>query len=298
MKSTLVLLLIFGLATSLAPAPSGAQSQDTSATAPKFEYEVASIKPNKPGSNGVSSGFSYSAAGFTATGQTMQSLIQQVFEIQNDQLAGAPAWLNTERYDIDAKMDSSTADALQKLSLDDRESARRQMLKAILVDRLKITLHRETKELSIYSLVIAKNGPKLRVANPGDTYPNGIPGFRQPGMSTTSSRSGSESMTAQAVPLSTLVRVLARALRRTVVDKTGLTGNYDFTLRWSTDESGMQSTPEGGGGLTGASGVPPTEPSAPTLFAAVQEQLGLKLERGKGPVEVIVIDHIERPSRN
>ncbi len=130
MKYTLVLLLIFGLATTLTSAPSRAQNQNAVATAPTFQYEVASIRPNKPGNNGVSSGFSYSADGFTATGQTMQSLIQQVFEIQIDQLTGAPAWLNTERYDIDVKMDSSTADALQKLSLDDRETARGQMLMA------------------------------------------------------------------------------------------------------------------------------------------------------------------------
>jgi uncharacterized protein (TIGR03435 family) len=297
MKTSRLLLFTLVLAISLASTRSGAQSQTTTAATPVFEYEVASIKPSKPSNNGVSSGFNYSGNGFTATGLTLQSLIQQVFEIQNDQLAGAPVWLNTERYNIDAKMDSSVADALQKLSPDDCASARLQMLKALLVDRLKLTFHRDTKELPIYSLLIAKNGPKLKEAKPGDTYPNGIAGMLGPGMST-SSRLGSVSLSAQGVPLSGFVRQLAQFLHRTVADKTGLTGTYDFTLRWSTDESGMQSTPEGGGTPSGASSLPQTDHSAPTLFAAIQEQLGLKLERGKGPVELIVIDHVERPAGN
>ncbi len=282
--------------------PSWAQSPAQNATAASlaYGYEVATIKPNKPSDNGVRTGMTNPPDGFTATGYTLQSLIQQAFGIQNYQISGAPAWLNSERYDIDAKMDGAVADALQKLTPEERTSARQQMLQALFADRLKLTFHRETKELPIYTLVIAKNGSKLTEAKPGDTYTNGSRGAAGRGGAgglMTTRRIGSESARAQTAPLTELVRVLAQYLGRTVVDKTGLTGNYDFTLQWATDESGLQSP-----GSTGIpAGTPPmsaTDPSGPTLFAAIQEQLGLKLESGKGPVEVIVIDHVERPSGN
>jgi uncharacterized protein (TIGR03435 family) len=286
--------IVFGAAHA---APSRAQSQtqtqNVASTAPTYEYDVATIKPTKPSDNGVRSGINYPPDGFTVTGLTLQTLIQQAYGIQNYQLLGAPAWLNSERYDVDAKMDSSVADALQKLSPEDRFPARQKMLQALLADRLKLAFHRETKELPIYLLVTAKNGPKLKEAKPDNSDSKGVQGRGGrggPGMSTTS-RVGSESLTAQAVPISGLAQLLARYLKRNVVDKTGLTRNYDFTLQWATDESGMQPAPASGG-------APPPESGGPTLSAALQEQLGLKLESGKGPVEIIVIDHVERPSGN
>lgn len=195
-------------------------------------------------------------------------------------------------------MDPEVADALKKLSDDDRLIVRQHMLQALLADRFGLVFHRETRELPIYTLIIAKNGPKLHEATPGDTYPNGIklqngaPGAGVWTMRTVAG--GSYLINAQAIALSSLLPSLAYPLGRPIVDKTGLTGKYDFTLTYSLDqsESPTASAPNGQPALAAA------DPTAPSLFTALQEQLGLKLESGKGPIEIIVIDHIERPSGN
>lgn len=286
--AALALMTALGLVVTL---PGQARSNAQSAS-PKFEYEVATIKPNNPdNAHGVLSGVNYPADGFTAVGFTLRSLIQEALKLQNSQLSGGQAWVNSEKFDIDAKMESSVADALNKLPPAEQDFARRQMLLAILVDRLKLAFHPETKDLPVYFLVIAKNGSKLQQAKLGDTYANGVKGRGGPtgqGMSTSSNRFAS-SVTAQGVPLSDLTAFLARPLGRPVLDKTGLTGNFDFTLKFAIARPGPDDT---------LNGRPFPDSDAPFLFEAIQQQLGLKLETGKGPLEVIVIDHIERPSGN
>jgi uncharacterized protein (TIGR03435 family) len=266
------------------------QTQNTNATAlPKFEYDVASIKLDQSDHN--SSLTNYPPDGFIATNATLSELIQNAYGILSFQVIGGSDWTNSERYVIDAKMDAETADALQKLKLEDRVLARQQMLQALLANRVKLTTHRETKELPVYLLVIAKNGSKLQPAKPGDTYPNGAKGRRGPvgqGMPYTTGRFVS-SATGQGVPLSSLTAFLANQLGRPVLDKTGLTENFDFILKFAVARPGPDDT---------LNGRPMPDSDLPFLFEAIQQQLGLKLEPGKGPVEVIVIDHIERPSGN
>jgi uncharacterized protein (TIGR03435 family) len=158
-----------------------------------------------------------------------------------------------------------------------------------------LKLHRESKELPIFALVITKNGLKLHEAKPGDDYVNGFKGPE--------GRSGAGMMlmqpgkfTGQAVPIANLVQILAQQrLGRTIIDKTALTGKYDFVLQWSPDPG---TSPMPGGAPGDAGGPPPADASGPSLFTALQEQLGLKLESQKGPVEMIVIDHAEKPSAN
>ncbi|HUP05049.1 MAG TPA: TIGR03435 family protein, partial [Bryobacteraceae bacterium] len=158
---------------------------------------------------------------------------------------------------------------------------------------------RETKELPVYTLVIAKNGPKLQEAKSGDSYANG---YKRPDgrpVGGTFMRMGKGEIDSQGTPMDFLVQQLARQVGRTVVDQTGLKGKYDFTLKWTPDPgtpAGMVGPPAGGGRAPDNSAPPDT--SGPSIFTAVQEQLGLKLESTKGPVEIIVIDHIERPSEN
>jgi bla regulator protein BlaR1 len=233
-------------------------------------YEIASIKPNKY-STGMS-GFGFLLERFTTTGATLKLLIREAYGVEDDQIVGAPNWLNSERYDIEAKAGKSVADELQKLSFDQRVLEYRRMLQALLADRFKLTVHRETKELPAYALVIASNGPKLEPAKPGDTYPNGmkdLDGFGHGDIM----EFGRGLLTGQGVPMAFLVRELSKKLGgRIVVDKTQLGGKFDFTLQWTPDESGV------------------------ALFTAIQEQLGLKLELQKGPVEVLVLDHAEMPS--
>jgi uncharacterized protein (TIGR03435 family) len=265
------------------------QAQSTNTAPAKFEYEVASIKPDL--SDHTSSSTSNPPDGYVATNTTVATLIQSAYGILNFQLVGGPDWINSERYVVDAKMDAETADALQKLKPEDRMLARQQMLQALLTDRVKLTTHRETRDLPVYFLVVAKNGSKLQQAKPGDTYADGFKGPGSPmGQGTSSSTTRfTSNIKSQGMPISSLLPLLGRPLGRPVLDKTGLTGNFDFTLKFAIARPAPDETLNGG---------PVPDSDLPFLLEAIQQQLGLKLEPGKGPVEVIVIDHIERPSGN
>lgn len=273
---------------------SRAESQNQKPASSALVYDVASIKPNKSGTNMVR--LMFRPDGLSATNGTLQMLIHAAYRVESNQISGAPNWVNTERYDIEAKMDSATAEELHKLSEDERLIERQRMLQALLAERFKLTIHRESKELPIYALVVAKGGPKFQEAKPGDTYPNGIKGPDGHGGAGLMFM-GREGLTAQGIPIANLVGHLSRQLGRNVVDKTGLTGKYDFTLKWTPDESegAMFRGPDGGQPATGSA---PPESSGPSIFTALQEQLGLKLESEKGPVEIIVIDHVEKPTEN
>jgi len=197
-------------------------------------------------------------------------------------LSGA---VDSAHFDVLAKLDAETVEAQKKLSKDDSAEQRRQMMQAMLADRFKLKVHHETKELSMYDLVIARGGSKLKDADPNDSYANGIKGVdgkARPGMM----RIGMGEMTAQGVPVSNLANYLAQLLHKQVVDKTGLTGKYDISMKWQPDDMPAESRE-----ATGAD-------SAPSIFTALQEQLGLKLEAVKGPVDTIVVDHVEMPSEN
>jgi bla regulator protein blaR1 len=268
-------------------------SQNPVGAMPVYEYEVASIKPDKTSGGNVN--IRTPEDGLSISNFSLGRLIQLAFSVPEYQISGAPEWVNSESFDIDAKMDNATADALKKLSADDRRLARQHMLQALLMSRFKLAFHRDSKELPVYWLTIAKNGPKIHEAKPGDTYANGIPvpaGRGGAGVMMMNGGVGTLTVTAQAVPIGNLLRTLATAVGRPVLDKTALTGLYDFTLTYASDPSQLQ-------GLSGgAPGSQPSDTESPSVFTTVQEQLGLKLDAGKGPVEIIVIDHIERPSGN
>ena len=266
-----------------------AQAQDTNSAA--HGYEVASIRPNKSGDNMTR--MMIKPDGLSATGATLDMLIQNAYGVRYFQISSSPSWFKSERYDIEAKMDSSVVEQLRKLSDDQREAETRRMLRALLADRFQLKLHSDTKELPVYALIIAKNGPKLQVARPGDTYPNGFKGPDGGGGAGVMFMEGSGGpVRGQGIPISNLVHLLSQQLGRTVLDKTGLTGKYDFTLQWTPDES------QGPPGPPGMDAAPPPDSLGPSIFTAIQEQLGLKLESQKGPVEILVIDHAERASEN
>ncbi len=281
--------LVLGL---LRAEQSPAESQAETTPAMALVFEVASIKSDRYSSRMYRFGW-YSSERFSATGATLQYLIREAYGVENNQIIGAPNWVNSKRYDIEAKVDKSVAEELQKGNLDQRTLKYMRMLQALLVDRFKLTLHRESKELPVYDLVIAKKGPKLQEAKAGDTYPNGIEGG---GPHMIQIRTGQ--LIGQALSIADLVRQLSRPLGRTVLDKTGLTGNYDFNLKWTPDESQlpMLDGTESGQQGTGYAAAPAS--TGPSIFTAIQEQLGLKLESKKGPVEVLVIEHVEEPSEN
>jgi bla regulator protein BlaR1 len=276
------------------------QAQNTPGTAPA--YEVVSIKRNKSDS-GVFR-MMFEKIGFSATSATLRMLIRAAYGVNDSQIFGAPNWLNSEKYDIEARMDSAVADGLRKTSEDQRNVENRRMLQALLADRFKLALHRETKQLGAYVLVIAKNGPKLEEAKPGNAYLNGAkdngeplgPGVFKLGRYV----GGRGELIGQGLPMSTLVQLLSeKILNRSVLDNTGLTGNYDFTLQWIiADESQGPMFKEARYDQQVTGSTHPPESSGPSLFTAIQEQLGLKLESQQGPVEILVIDQVEKPSED
>lgn len=279
------------------------QSQSlTSANVPDFKYDVASIKPSLPPTGGgmMMVGMRETPDGLVATNAPLMFLVQSAYRVNSFEISGAPSWLNSDRYDVDARMDGSVVDALEKLTVDERKLARRKMLQVLLADRMKLVVHQDFKEVQIFSLVIAKNGPKLQESKPAAAPANGASGAaggRGPGGGmSTGSEDGMRASTFRETTISYLASWLTLNLRTRVVDKTGLTGVYDFKLKWAPERS--RSAVPAGDAPTGQPAVTSSDPTGPTLLDAVQDQLGLKLESGKGPVDIIVIDHIEKPSGN
>ncbi len=241
--------------------------------APAFAqtFDVVSVKPNRSGSGSTS--VNADDERYQATNILLKTLIQDAYGLQSrEQIIGLPGWANSASFDIDAKFDIETMAKLKAASRDEDTKLRRTMMEAMLNDRFQLKVHPETKELPIYELTLAKSGSKMTEAKPGD--PKG------------SMNSSNQKLTVEGIPISSLCNYLSVRLHRKVVDKTGLPGEYTFMLQWSPDEAAGESP-----GTTGASPLP-------TLFTALQELLGLKLEPGKGPVDTVVVDHIEMPSEN
>lgn len=265
-----------------------AQSQSA---APRPEFEVASIKLNKSADVVIGLG-PISAGRFRATNIPLQELITMAYRIKDFQLSGAPGWLLSERYDVEAK-------AGAKAGFDDLTA----MLQPLFEDRLQLKFHRETKELPVYSLAVTKPGKLIEaegecgpppsgptLPDPGK-LPHGPCGFLfiLPGH-----------LVGQKAAISRLADALSRLTDRIVLDKTGLTGKYDINLDYTPELAQFQAPPGGAGpgAPPGLPPLPPIDPNGPSLFTALQEQLGLKLESQKGPVESMVIDHVKRPSEN
>ncbi len=284
-SKTLTAIFVGGLFFAAAiPVCAQSESQAAAAPSPVFEYEVASIKLNISG--GASVGMHTTPDSFSVMNVQVEALMQMAFGVQSYEMIAAPEWFKSERYDIEAKMDPAVADALRKLNLDDRRIARQHMLQALVLDRLKMTIHRETRQLPIYSLVIGKGGSKLQETKPsapGVPVPRGGPSVR-----TSRYGSGPITLTVLHCANTDIAGVFVPHVGRTIIDKTGLTSVYDFTLQFMPDDAAVAP-----GSASSAQ-----DATVPSIFTAIQEQLGLKLEAGKGPVEVIVIDHVERPSGN
>ena len=235
-------------------------------------FDVASIKPSDPSSHGMNVGISPSGS-FRASGVTLMLLIQQAYDVRGFQVSGGPGWLTTERYDILTKNESAGPTQADLIRMNDaqRNEFRTVMmtrLRALIEDRFQLKFHRETKEMQIYGLLVAKGGPKLQPMEAGG---------RDSSLSVSRNDDANMRVAAKGLPMANLVRYLSDQSGRQVIDETGLTGKYDFQFAFAPD-------------LGDATG--------PSLFTAIQQELGLRLESKKGPVEVIVIDNVEKPSAN
>jgi uncharacterized protein (TIGR03435 family) len=246
-------------------------------------YLVTSIRASQPAGKVLTFKVMASPQGLSVTGTTLEGLIEMAYGVQANQISGD--FLSSEKYDIEAKTDPAAADELRKLDQDQLHFVNQRMLQALLSQQFKLKLHAESKELPQYILTVEENGPKLQRAIPGSTYPDGIKDPAGHAGGNLMFMDGSR-VTAQGVSLAHLVGVLSRQLGRSVVDRTGLAGKYDFTLKL---------TPEPG--QPGPDGMPAAA-TATSIIAAVQQQLGLKLTSATGAVQVLVIDHAEAPAEN
>jgi len=216
---------------------------------------------------------------------TLKDMIELGWRVEPFQISGGPAWLDSAAYDVIAKREGKFQPAEQPL-----------MIQSLLKNRFQLAIHRETKELPVYALVLArkdgKPGPRLTASKEGSctppdpTKPPPEPPTQWCGWIT----SGRGELTATSIHVSDLAEALSRLLRRPVVDKTGLTSRFDIKLEWTPDDT-LQPTPDGGS-------PPASDMVGPSIFTAFQEQLGLRIESQKGPVDILVVDRAERPSEN
>jgi len=279
----------------------GAAAIQAQTPAPRPEFEVASIKPSNPNAQGSSMGMRTPG---TLSGEnvTLKLLIQQAYGVRPFQVIGAPGWADSNGYDFTAKPRVEAASMqVTRESLDKSIAEMYVMLQALLDDRFKLKLHRETRELPVFELTLAKGGVNLHETrctsyDPANPPPELAPGQRRPdfcGNINVGRKGTSVTLDAAGVTIKDLTeRALANMMGRTVVDKTGLTGKFDIHVEWTPSLQAAPSPDDSGRPL------PAVDASGPTIFSALQEQLGLKLEAGKGSVEVLVIDHVEKPDKN
>jgi uncharacterized protein (TIGR03435 family) len=246
-----------------------AQAGATADTAPAklLEFDAVSVRQNKSDSHVF-----YNKTpkdGYAVEHYPLKAIVGDAYGIRLDLISGGPSWIETTYYDIEAKVAGDDLTAYRKLTKEQREA----MVQAVLADRFKLAAHIETKELPGYELVVGKKGPKLKDSTRArESY---------------GANFGDIQTDAMKIP--TLAKILSQQLQRTVTDKTGLTGMYDFELKWTLDQG---VAPRAG------SEQPEASDPGPSLFSALEEQLGLKLNATKEPVETLVIDHVEQPSAN
>ena len=250
-----------------------------------LRWDVVSVKMHSAEDRG--SRINLLPDGVRLSNLPLQALIVQSYGlVLNDQIEGLPGWANSERFDIEAKVASGDVAAFRKLSVDQV----RAMGRPILMDRFKLVAREEKRVLPLYSLVVAKGGSKLKPStlssqdDAGGIARTGLIQMRH-ASSANGTTSGMNELTALGVTMDRLASALSQqGVGRVVVDDTGLTGRYDFSLTWASDATVVDSN----------SG----DTSGPSIFTAFSEQLGLKLEPRRGPVAVLVIEHIEMPSEN
>jgi uncharacterized protein (TIGR03435 family) len=286
----LALPIVFGVVNA---APVRAQEPAQSAGDGARLYKITEFKMHKSVTGGNEPfDIMFGPDGVRARGATLEAVLGLAYGVQADLISGAPDWISTEKYDIDLKLLDSTIAEAPKAPGGIGIQRLQQTLQEFLADRYKLTLHRETKNLPIYELVVADGGSKLKEAKTAFLNPNGINGPEGPLPSKGMMTMGPGELTDRGATLAPLLEQLSMQLGHTVLDKTGLKGNYDFSLRWSPgpSEAGMNKLM----GIAPATDASSTS-SGPTLFDALEEQLGLKLVPQTAPMQVLVIDHVEKP---
>jgi uncharacterized protein (TIGR03435 family) len=243
-------------------------------------FEVASIKPSSPDDSGYTIQTT-GGEGLNAINAPVRNLILFAYDIRDLLLSGGSRWLETDRYDITAKTgrDDAAFGITEPNSMTDAQRKTytervRERPRTLLAERFGLVVHHESRDIAVFLLTVAKSGPKMKAAGPEDGARQGMRG------------TGRGHTQGFAITTERLAMYLGTIIGRPVVDKTALTGKFDWTLDWIPDSP----APGDDSAVTPQTG--------PTIFTAVQEQLGLKLEPGKEPVDSIVIDRITRPTEN
>jgi bla regulator protein blaR1 len=251
------------------------QASSAQSTERRVEFEVASIKPGDPNSQQFTL-YVQPGGRFTTTNASLRRLVEFAYNVREYQITGGPNWLDSGKYTIEAKADSAAGIPTrfaggEQIRLSGGGSILL-MMQSLLTDRFQLSIHREVPEEPVYHLVVAKGGSKLK-ETAGDTK-------AEPSV-----RLGRGQISATSAQLSVLASQLSRQLGRVVIDQTGLAGKYDFAAQWTPDVSELNA-------------ANPSDISGPSIFTAMREQLGLRLESSKCQVEMLVIDRAERPSEN
>lgn len=238
-------------------------------------FDVVSVKENRDETGNIN--FHSAPAGISITGAPMVNLVIEAYSLYNandDQVEGLPAWAKTKRFDLSGKVAEADIPRLQSLT---REQSG-ELLLTILVDPFHLVAHREVRQLPVYALVLTRHGSKLVATNADVPAPatSHVSGCKVGCMS-----SDAQHLDAKGVGTGQMAQFLTRKLHRTVIDRTGLPGKYDFSLDWRPEQE--QGTDSG---------------NAADLVTAIREQWGLRVESAKGPVEFVVVDHVEEPSAN
>jgi len=253
-----------------------------------FQYEVSSIKPRKNDGDSRAS-LNPTSDGYRGTNFTMINLVLNAYwNGEHIEVTGQPSWLQDLHFDVEAKFGPDVGEALMKLGRDDRGLVQRYMLLQLLKERMNFAAHVETKEVPSYDLVVAKNGPKMKAAEPSTS---GIGSLMIPRLVRGRLVTNFTSM-----PMWVLASSLTGPAGRPVFDKTELTGIYDFTLEYVREQDLAATAP--GDSASGTAVVTPADPAGPSLMSALEDQLGLKLVPSRGPIKVVVIDHIDKPNAN
>ena len=253
------------------PAPAPPRKKMAPDADPSFE--VATIKPNNSGAN-MMQGLTVDGRNFATRASSLEDLIAFAFNVNKKQIVGAPDWVDNDRFDLAAVPDTEGDPSVDQL---------RTMVRKLVVERFKLTFHYEKRDLAAFVLTVGKNGEKLTPAQNNLPLPNIGFGGGKTGMS----------MNAMSASLADFTSVLQMLVfDRPVVDQTGITGRYDIHFFFTPDESLFNGHPPKMPAL--GEGVEP----APSFFDSLQQTLGLKLEAKKTPVDVLVIDHVEKPSSN
>jgi bla regulator protein blaR1 len=294
---SIVLPIVYGLAR---PAQGRAQSQNAAPNAAVLTSGGlhVTVTPGETGNGVIQTRIIYSPNGLVAKNQTLLELIKLAYGVQPSQISGGPDWLATAMFNVEVKLDESLVAELKKLTPEQHKMEHDLMFQNLLADQFKLALRRESRLLPGYALVIAPNGPKVQPAKPGDTYPHGI---KSPdGLPAGPHRFafGPDGFVAQALPMSFITERLATHLDQPVVDRTGLTGDYDFTLKFAPANVTAAHNNEHTGSKETTMPVTSISAHNAAILKAIEEQLGLKLDPQTIPLPVLVIDRAEKPAAN